>query len=105
MWDTYLDKNRDLIPYSLRRMHLKQTGHSESTSQSNYLVPGDCNPIVQLYSSYLSSNASSVDEGAPNEPLAKVPVEVKTPEKNPRGRRVLHVETPRRRRNAAPQTI
>ena len=80
MWDTYMDKNRELIPDSLRRMHLKQTGHSESTSRSNYLVPGDCNPIVQLYSSYLSSNASSVDEGAPNESLARVPVDVKTPE-------------------------
>ena len=80
MWDTYMEENRDRVRAdSLRRLHLKQTGHSESTSQSNYLVPGDCNPIVHVYSSFLSSDVSQ-EVSAPSESLGKSPCSVKTPE-------------------------
>ena len=78
MWDTYMEENRDRVPDSLRRLHLKQTGHSESTSQSNYLVPGDCNPIVKVYSSFLSSDVSQ-EVSAPNESLVESKFKQSTP--------------------------
>ena len=60
MWDTYVHKNRDKIPLDLREMHLRQTGHSEYTSQNNYIVPG-LNPSLQLYQDVLKDNSSLFD--------------------------------------------
>ena len=63
MWDTYIHKNRDKIPSDLREMHLRQTGHSEYTSQNNYIVPG-LNPSLQLYQDVLKDHSSLCENDA-----------------------------------------
>ena len=60
MWDTYVHNNRDKILLDLREMHLRQTGHSEYTSQNNYIDPG-LNPSLQLYQDVLKDNSSLLD--------------------------------------------
>ena len=57
MWDTFINDHRDSIPESLRNLHLRQTGHSESTAQGNYIVPGELNPTLQLYTQKLNEDA------------------------------------------------
>ena len=56
MWDTYVNDNRDKIPGTLRNLHLRQTGHTENTSHSNYIVPGDRNPTLDLYQESLNAD-------------------------------------------------
>ena len=76
MWATHMNKHRDQLPDSLRRMHLKQTGHTESTSQSNCIVPDEGNPIVQVYHTYLTSDREEPEF----ESFARSPHASKTPE-------------------------